>query len=334
MCIRDRHESSRFSTYVRIIFDPGCPESLITENIVTLLQLEKSNKQRIAVKGYLDKDPKWLDTWTVKVAIPEANRSMTLQTTPEIATNVRCADRNEFLRHYPHYSHLKFAQEGNHLDPVVLIGGDLVFSFLATEPKITVEQDLHIIPSLFGHIVSGIGNQPSNTMHPYLITTPEALEQLCSLDVLGICDTNTTRAEDETQALCQFYQTISFHDSRYYVGWPWKINPETLQSNYGLALGRLRTLYRTLKQNPTLLEHYNSIFKQQLDMNIIEHVPENEIRMPGYYIPHQAIYRPERSTPLRAVFDASATLKNLKSLNDIIYKGRTLLNRKYEASVR
>ena len=99
--------------YVQIIFNCACPQSLITEKTAELLRLTQSNEQKVPVKGFLDKEAKWLVTSTVAVSIPDAEGTFTLQTMPEIASNVHSADHNEFLCQYPQYSHLQFAHKGN-----------------------------------------------------------------------------------------------------------------------------------------------------------------------------------------------------------------------------
>jgi len=106
---------------------------------------------------------------------------------------------------------MSFAKVNNDEDPTILIGGDYTFSFLGDEPKITVIEDLHLIHSKFGWMVSGPLSSIGDS-HPqnYLLTTSAALEQLWNLDVIGIKEADISVSEEQECALQQFYKTITY----------------------------------------------------------------------------------------------------------------------------
>lgn len=321
-CTRIRNPTTGTSKYVRIIFDGGCPRSLITDNIADALQLKKSDPREVPVKGFLDQHPKKLQTSTVEFEFAEIRRRISAQTTPEIATDVYAIDHNEFLKKYPQYNNINFADEGNEMTPAILIGGDYLFTFIGDEPKITVDEDLHIISSLIGSMISG--KTDHETPMSYLITTISAMEQLTSLDTVGIRDAYLTQAEEEEQALKQFYKKIELTNNRYQVGWPWRMDPEILPGNYGISIGRLRSLYKNLQNKPDLLQAYDQIFKKQISDGILELSDSNHES--GSYIPHHGVYQPEKSTPIRIVFAGNAKQsQNAISINEAIYKGRQLI---------
>ncbi|GFW09608.1 integrase catalytic domain-containing protein [Trichonephila clavipes] len=63
------------------------------------------------------------------------------------------------------------------------------------------------------------------------------------------------------------------------------------------------------------------------DLGHMEEVKEDILPNPHYYIPHQAVLRPDKSTTkLRVVFNASAKTSNGISLNDTLLKGGTVQN--------
>ncbi len=86
---------------------------------------------------------------------------------------------------------------------------------------------------------------------------------------------------------------------------------------------------RRLKQESSLLEEYDNIFKEQLCQGIVEKVDNPvEESVPGvtHYLPHQAVVREEAiTTKVRVVYDASAKVKpKSPSLNDCVYAGPSL----------
>uniref|UniRef100_A0A1I7VXR4 DUF1758 domain-containing protein n=1 Tax=Loa loa TaxID=7209 RepID=A0A1I7VXR4_LOALO len=100
----------------------------------------------------------------------------------------------------------------------------------------------------------------------------------------------------------------------YQVSWPWKDSKINLQDNYGLCYGRLRTLIKRLRTNPSLLERYDEIIKEQLQSNIIEKVTTNMDQEDIiHYLPHHEVLTPGKATTkLQIVYDASAHITEKK----------------------
>ena len=53
-----------------------------------------------------------------------------------------------------------------------------------------------------------------------------------------------------------FADNIQYDNHQYWVGFPWKISPEALSTNYRMAKGQLNLLLKGLERNPTKLAHY------------------------------------------------------------------------------
>ena len=108
---------------------------------------------------------------------------------------------------------------------------------------------------------------------------------------------------------------------------PWKEGHDALTSNYNTCVTRLKSQVRKLKNNPTLLNEYDAIMKQQLESAVIEKVAELESADKIHYLPHLAVVRQSAvTTKLRIVYDASAKVDNGKgaSLNDCLHVGPSL----------
>ena len=72
---------------------------------------------------------------------------------------------------------------------------------------------------------------------------------------------------------------------------PFKENQVLLNDNYELCKKRLLNLHKKLKQDPELMKKYDSVFKEQKDLGIIEEVSESSAPGKTHYIPHHQVIR-------------------------------------------
>lgn len=108
---------------------------------------------------------------------------------------------------------------------------------------------------------------------------------------------------------------------------PWKENCPNLPTNYSLARSRLSSVLSTLRRNPEELQCYNKVIEEQLSLGFIEKVEESASQSIVHYLPHHAIRKQSKTTPLRIVYDCSAKISKCSpSLNDCLYSGPSLIN--------
>ena len=144
-------------------------------------------------------------------------------------------------------------------------------------------------------------------------------ERLCAfweLGALGIQDEERTLYDD-------FAKVVKFEDGRYKVPLPWKEFHAPLLDNYRLSVDRLHGLLRWLKQDSAVFKEYDNIIQDQLEKGIIEAVPTDEVLPRAvHYLPHHAVARRDKATlKVHIVYDASAKVANIPSLNDFLLKG-------------
>ena len=77
--------------------------------------------------------------------------------------------------------------------------------------------------------------------------------------------------------LFSFKKTILFDKNRYYVIWPWKEMKPNLPSNYNLALGRLKSLLKSFKNDEDWGEKNEGIIQEERKKGIIERLPEKHL---------------------------------------------------------
>lgn len=222
--------------------------------------------------------------------------------------------------------------------PDILIGIDFYHHFKFTAAEI-LPSGLAAVRSTLGWIISGRGRAQYAGMipppdkptafhsftHDEGMPSAKLIEEFFNLESIGIKESGIENYEKS--AIEKFQETLKFNGERYEVGFPWKETPPDLPSNYALSLGRLRSTFRQLQKKPQILEKYDQIIKEQLDLKIIEKVPNptEPIRNPLHYLPHQPVVREDKGK-VRVVYDASSkTSKQHNSLNDCLYSGPVLL---------
>jgi hypothetical protein len=153
------------------------------------------------------------------------------------------------------------------------------------------------------------------------------LERFWDLEEIGIKE--SPYLEDDENALTQFNSTVrkSEYDGRYEVTLPYKVKDPDLPSNYGLALGRLKSLFQRFEGQEELLKEYAKILEQQQELEIIEEVQDMKSENKIHYVPHHFVVDKTRdTTKMRMVFDASAKAsKSHLSINECLLRGPIIL---------
>ncbi len=213
--------------------------------------------------------------------------------------------------------------------PVELIIGipeclDLVLS----SPK-KWQNGLYLIETGFGWTVSGLSGLVESLRREskyndqylnFLFTTDDQLQQQQSLST-NFSDEPT---KEEKAYVAKYQQEkLEYRDNRYTAGFPW-ISGFDLADNYQIAYSRFVRLVKSLKSRG-LLDLYEKAIRELID-NFAEVAPpvEPDSAKKVYYLPHHAVYRPDKpTTPVRVVFDGSSHATGENPLNDCMFKGAT-----------
>ena len=154
-----------------------------------------------------------------------------------------------------------------------------------------------------------IDSQPHNAKE-----LDDTLQSFWRLESLGICT-------PEKSVYDEFAGSVQFKEGRYEVALPWKEDHAPLPRNYELCEKRLRGLLRRLQQEPTILQEYDTIIRDQLSKGIVQIVTNPGTKGNVHYLPHHAVIRNDKNTTkVRVVYDASAR-SNGPSLNDCLNTG-------------
>ncbi|KAL3993990.1 hypothetical protein ACH3XW_19895 [Acanthocheilonema viteae] len=211
--------------------------------------------------------------------------------------------------------------------PDISIGTDYLFGFIRMENTRQLESRFTLLNTEVGPIIVGSGYiNELDTRHTFLTKTSQKhhapdIDQFWKLDCIGIQDRPDT--QDDEQALEQFRKTVTRQNGRYEVRWPWKLCTDKFSDNYGLCVNRLRMLIGRLQFHKKELQEYDKVIEDQLRSGTIEEV-QPHMNQDGiiHYLPHHDVHTPGKTTTkLRIVYDASAHIKGMKSLNEVLYRG-------------
>ncbi|CAB4010413.1 Hypothetical predicted protein [Paramuricea clavata] len=102
------------------------------------------------------------------------------------------------------------------------------------------------------------------------------------------------------------------------------------------SVQRLKGQLLRLKKEPEVLQEYDRVIKEQLELGIIEPVVELERADKIHYLPHHAVVRKDaKTTKVRVVYDASSKeTKKGVSLNDCLHVGPPLYPLLYHIILR
>ncbi|XP_068704062.1 uncharacterized protein [Montipora capricornis] len=119
--------------------------------------------------------------------------------------------------------------------------------------------------------------------------------------------------------------------------YPWKIDTSSLpRNNYPQVRKKLVTIKCRLMKHTENAASYDKQIKEMKEMQFARKLTPKEIKEwkgPVHYIAHHAVSRPEKSTPVRIVFNSSASYAG-HALNDYWYKGPDFLNNLFGVVMR
>ena len=326
------------TTIVRIILDSGSQRSYVTDMVRKNLALHTEQTETIVMKTFGCHEKVQICD-VVKLAIKTAtgmNLVLPFLVVPSICEPIAGQPITLARDTYPHLFGLNLADDSGMSESLgisVLIGADHYWK-LATGRVCRGKTGPTAIETVLGWVLSGpvpgitCGETSTNLVsaHALKLETSvlcchdcdldQRLKKYWDLETLGI-------KEGEMPAYSQFMECITFQDGRYCVQLPWKNPHPHLPDNFKLSQRRLCGLLRRLRQEPSLLQRYDTVIKEQLKEGIVEVVqdPWTSVVEKLHYIPHHGVIRDDKqTTKLRIVYDASAK-EDGPSLNDCLYAG-------------
>ena len=124
--------------------------------------------------------------------------------------------------------------------------------------------------------------------------------------------------------------------NQWLVPYPWKRDPKELPDNKVQAKKKLEAIERRLSKTPEHAAAYDKQMVEMTEMKFARKLTKQELETykgPVHYIAHHEVVRPEKTTPIRIVFNSSASFQGHR-LNDYWMKGPDLLNSLFGVTLR
>lgn len=206
--------------------------------------------------------------------------------------------------------------------------GAAIFARIMGPRKISLpDSNLFALESTFGYIIMGEAGPASvePTANCAFISDMDGDLEQCVQRFWKLESVPERKLLSPAEQDCErfFENSLSrLSDGSFLVSLPFMEEPSVLGNSRLIAEKRLLCLERKLGIDSEMRSGYNDTFKEYLDRGFLHKISETVEPLHAYYIPHRAVYRPDKATSkIRLVLDASSKTSSGKSLNDILHCG-------------
>ena len=169
--------------------------------------------------------------------------------------------------------------------------------------------------------------------YPYPLNTvfedscvEQGLDNLFTLESIGIPSDKFCAFDDEE--ISKFENSVELRNGNYLIELPWKTDLiSKVPNNFALSKVISKKVYiKNCKDS--ISEEYSRVFREQLDLGIIEEIPSGFNVSEHVWIPHRAVVKNNHlvSTKVRPVFNCSLKTGGAPSLNEAAFPGTDLMN--------
>lgn len=354
-------KNGKFIT-ARALLDSGSQISFIAESLVNKIEcsLYNSNKQ---ISGIIDGTHNI--SKLTKLTIFSSVNNFSLDISCCVVKNITCNlpqqsfDISEF--NIPPHIQLADNNFNKNGEIQLLMGCDIFFQVLQRESLPVTQSGPYLVNTTLGYVVAGslpvsagevfasnlcinikgttlnnIKNN-SNNHNSQLHEINDAISKLWECEKVP-----TIYKEDvsEHQLAEQYFQsTVQLNNKKFSVGLPLKVELKNVQlgDSFSYAIQRFYNLEKRFAKDELLFKQYKEFIKDYIDQDhaITFDIQSYDLNCGQvYFLPHHPVFNPNsKTTPVRAVFDASMKTKNGLCLNDVLINGPVVQNELFDILV-
>ena len=195
----------------------------------------------------------------------------------------------------------------------------------------------------FGWFIQGGKSAGSTSLLNYVnVSAIGSLEEYIGLETAGLeprrCQC-TADLQEKSATVTMEESVTRLADGSYQIGLPWKRSPDDLPDNFQYAVKRQMCLEKQFAEKPEDWETYCQQMRDQLNRGVSRHVTTEELqrdREAGrkmWFLPHFAVVKDSKTTPVRVVYDGKAKFQG-HSLNDYLAKGENVNSNLFDVALR
>jgi len=305
---------------VHVILDTGSTDNFITEETAKKLNL-KLSAASVSLGGVGGKRTQLTQCTEFRLGLP----GKTIEV-PALVIQKICGE----IEHLS--PEKKGGEKGARMHRArvdVLLGVNLTLKAFRGGKEVSGTPGMHVLETIFGECFAGEiegAESEGEKSSGALISNRDldaALSKFFALETIGITrHLNDEKQAEELEAEQKLKELVRYENKRYVMPLLFKSSSAPLKNNLSIAWARLTNRERRLLKDPDARAAYNSTMKAYFDNGHARVIPEEEVDVPSaYYIPHSLVTRLEKeTTKFRAVFDASCTGPDGRSLNSELLK--------------
>jgi hypothetical protein len=206
----------------------------------------------------------------------------------------------------------------------ILLGAEVFFELLRPGQIYAENSQLLFQNTVFGYIASGSVGEPNDSkIHCGLVRDGNLTKTLQKFWEIENVEP-VTRKNKEAEFCEEHFKRTHLRDreGKYVVSMPLKVDPACLGKSHDIALKRLNSLWVRLSKDEGYSNLYKNFMQEYLQLGHMREVTDDSKTHSSYYIPHHAVYNPQKpTTKLRVVFNASCPTDKGNSLNSLQYNG-------------
>ena len=252
----------------RALLDTGAGSSYASATLIKKLGINASRTENRKIEMMMHTTARKIQIYNLKITNCEENfeiYSEVSKVDKSTLLSVANPSYDSMIKRYQHLTGVRMMDTETKSElPIHLVLGASEYSRIKTptKPRIGELGDPVAEYTRFGWTIISPGAEV-NLANLYLTrSTSEDYDRLCRLDVLGI---EHSPAGDQQSVYEDFKDQLSRSEEGWYeTGLLWKVGHPPLPTNKKGSLGRLLTLLRRLKRQPTLYEDYHGVIQEYL----------------------------------------------------------------------
>ena len=333
--------STTVDTYA--FMDPGSNVSFCSEAFAE--QLGVSSKAVNMELGNMGRTQKFSTRRILGLEVSGLGTSATVEL-PPLYTKAKMPEvmslrpRQEEIRGFRHLEGIKIPEIGG--DVGLLIGNKAPDAYAPEENRTGPPGSPYATRSAIGWMVWGLSRDSdqaqyqANHAEALAIGEAEHLRRLegmvrSAIDYFPerLVDSRKEASVEDRQFEEITSRSLELVEGHYQCDLPFRDRAVPLEDGKSTAMSRLMSLRKKMRGDASLHQDYTTFMGSLLEKGYAEKVNEDaeEGSATGgrWYMPHHAVYNPNKARKIRVVFDCSAKTRGV-SLNDVLLPGPSLIN--------
>ena len=329
--VKVKGTSKKVLTYA--FLDSGSNTSFCTEDLLRKLATE--GKKTSLSLTTMQTSNQSIECSSVNLEVSDLSEQNLVElpmvySTPSLPVSPDTVGTQEDVNRWPHLKGIKLQSIESEVG--LLIGSDAPRVLQPKEFRESKDGGPFATRTIFGWVVNGpLGRKESKVPTANFIDTSAKLskqfEDFCNLEFNDSSyEPQASMSQNDRKALHIMDGSAKLSNAHYEIALPWKNDPPLLMNNKSQARQRLHPLKKRFTRDSALHKKYRDFMDDLINKGYARKVSKKDLDNSNvWYLPHHAVFHPQKPDKVRVVFDCSAKFLGT-SLNDQLLQGPDLTN--------